>query len=411
MKASQRVLVNTIAQYTRTIINMLLSLYTVRVVLASLGQSDYGIYTLIAGVVAMLGFITNSLVSTTQRFVSYYQGKGDRIQLKVVFNSSLIIHLLLGALVVILLELITPFLFNGFLNIPGERTYAATVIYQIVVVILFSTFITSPFRALLVAHENIIYISIVDVLDGILKVVLVIIMANSDADKLIFYGFIMLGVQLFNFFALSVYSYYKYEECVFPNFRRINKDYLKELMSFAGWRIYGTGCTVGRDQGISIVLNRAFGTVMNAGWGIGAQIAGYTNFLSSAIVNAMSPQIVKAEGSGNRQHSIWLSNVLTKLVFFLMSVIGIPMIFEIDDILKVWLGNPPDNASLFSIMYIVALLVDSMTIGLTHINNAIGNIGKYILSLNTPKLFTFVFVFLLIHVGAPIFLLKEFALF
>lgn len=403
MKASQRVLVNTVAQYTRTIINMLLSLYTVRVVLSALGQSDYGIYTLIAGVVAMLGFITNSLVATTQRFVSYYQGKGEKEQLKTVFNNSVLIHLFLGLAVVIILEAVTPLLFHGFLNIPEGRVQAATIIYQLVIVILFITFITSPYRALLVSHENIVYISIVDVLDGLLKVLLVIIMSVSNADKLIFYGFVMLGVQLFNFFALSIYSHIKYEECVRPNIKRWDSSYVKELMSFAGWRIYGTACTVGRDQGISIVLNRAYGTIMNAGWGIGMQIAGYTNYLSSAIVNAMAPQIVKAEGGGNRQHSIWLSNVLSKLVFFLMSLVGIPLIFEINNILTLWLGAPPDNAALFSIFFIIALLVDSMTIGLTHINNAIGNIRKYILCLNTPKFFTFLFVYLMVKVGAPVY--------
>lgn len=402
MKDSQRVLLNTVAQYTRTIINMILSLYTVRVVLSSLGQSDYGIYSLIAGIVAMLGFITNSLVGTTQRFISYYQGVGDKKKLKEVMNDSIVIHLAIGIIFVIIFESITPFLFDGFLNIPEGREQAATIIYQIVVVILFITFLNAPFHALLVSHENIVFISIVEIINGVLKLFLVLVMAHSSVDKLVFYGFIMLGVQMFAFIALSVYDYLKYDECVWPKFSRIHKGYVKELISFAGWRIYGTACLVGRDQGISIVLNRTFGTVMNAGWGIGAQISGYTNFLSSAIVNAMSPQIVKAEGRGNRQHSIWLSNVLSKLVFFLMSIIGIPMVFEIDSILTIWLGTPPDNAGLFSIMFIVALLFDSLTIGLKHINNAIGNIGKYIRIMNTPKLFTFALVFLLIKLNAPL---------
>ncbi len=403
MKASQRVLVNTVAQYSRTVVNMLLSLYTVRVVLASLGQSDYGIYTLIAGVVAMLGFITNSLVSTTQRFVSYYQGKGDMTKLKEVVNNSMVIHIIFGLFIVLVLEALSPLLFNGFLNIPEGRENAALTVYHVVAVMLFVTFLSSPYRALLVSRENIVYISIIDILDGILKVVLVILMAHSEADKLVFYCLIMFGLRMFNFLAFAAYGYLKYEECVWPNFKRLNKSYIKEISVFAGWKMYGTACIVGRDQGVSIVLNRVFGTIMNAGWGIGAQVSGYTNFLSSAIVNAMAPQIVKAEGSGDRQHGIWLSNVLSKLVFFLMSMIGIPMMFEVNEILDIWLENPPDNAGLFSVMFILALLFDSMTIGLTHINNAIGNIGKYIRVLNTPKLFTFVFVIVLLKLNAPLY--------
>ena len=125
MRTSQRVLINTIAQYTRTIINMVLSLFTVRLVLGALGQSDYGIYSLIAGIVAMLGFITNSLVATTQRFVSFYQGKENIEETKEVFNNSLVIHIVLGVFIAFCLEIISPLLFNGFLNIPAERIEAA----------------------------------------------------------------------------------------------------------------------------------------------------------------------------------------------------------------------------------------------------------------------------------------------
>lgn len=393
MKPSQRVLVNTIAQYTRTIINMLLSLYTVKVVLSSLGVSDYGIYTLIAGVVSMLGFITNSLVETTQRFVSYYQGVGQINALKKVFNNSLIIHILLGLAVSLLLLACTPFLFDGFLNIPEDRLEVSRIVYLLVVIILFTTFITSPYRALLISHENIVYISLVDVFDGIFKVVSVMIMANSHYDKLLFYAFIMLSIQLLNFLALSIYCYLNYEECIKPSIRGIEKNYVKELFSFAGWKIFGTLCVVGRQQGMSIVFNRFLGTTINAGLGIGNQLSGYTNFLSSAIVNAMTPQIVKAEGSGDRDRTIWLSNILSKLNFFLMSILGIPMIFEAQNILKLWLGNVPDYSVIFCVTFIVGLLFDSLTIGLTHLNNAVGRIKKYMICMGIPKLLTVVFIY------------------
>lgn len=402
MKPSERIVINTVAQYSRTIINMVLSLYTVRLVLGSLGQSDFGIYTLIAGVVAMLGFITNSLVETTQRFISYAQGEGLIQKTKEIFNNSFLIHAFLGIILAIGLELIRPLLFDGFLNIPVDRIEASQIVYHLVVIILFTTFINAPFKALLVSHENIVYISIVEILDALLKVVLVIIMTKISFDKLVFYGLIMWSVQILNIVALSTYCYTKYEECIFPNFKLLRKGYIKELLSFAGWKIYGTACTVGRQQGISIVLNRIFGTVMNAGWGIGSQISGYTNFLASAVVNAMNPQIIKAEGSGDRERAIWLSNILSKLVFFLMSIIGVPCIFEIDKILTIWLDNPPESASLFSKMFILALLADSMTIGLTHINNAIGKIGKYIVVMGTPKLLTFIFILILLHLGFPL---------
>lgn len=400
MKASQRVFVNTIAQYGRTVINMVLSLYTVRLVLLTLGASDYGIYTLVAGVVSMLAFITNSLVSTTQRYVSFYQGKGNVDKLKDVFNNSLIIHIVIGAAVVILLEIITSLLFNGFLNIPSERVYAAKMVYQTVVWLILFSFTAAPYRALLISHENIVYISVIDVLDGILKVILVVLLTQISYDKLVWYGIIMLGVQVFNFLAFSIYCYKKYEECVLPSFRRINTEYLKGMFTFAGWSLYSTGCIVGRQQGIAIVLNKVAGPVINAAYGIGFQVAGYTNFLSASLVNAISPQIMKAEGSGDRQRSLWLSNVTSKFIFFLLSAVCIPCMFEIDNILVWWLRDVPENASLFCIMVMAALLCDSLSIGLMYVNQAIGKIGLYTVVLTTPKLLTLPIVWILLKIGS-----------
>lgn len=403
MKPSQRVFVNTIAQYARTIINMGLSLYTIRVVLNVLGESDFGIYTLVAGIVSMMAFATNSLVLTTQRFVSFYQGKGDKEKLKDVFNNSLLIHIFLAVLVWIVLEAVSPLLFDGFLNIPNERISAAKNVYQLVIVILSVTFITSPYRALLISHENIVYISIVDVLDGVLKVVFVTLMSQVPYDKLVFYGIIMLGVQLFNFLAFSGYGYLKYEECIWPRLGRINKSYINEMLSFAGWSMYSVGCIVGRQQGISIVLNRILGPVINAAYGIAFQIAAYTSFLSSSLVNAIAPQIVKAEGSGDRKKALWLSQVTCKFMFFLLSAICIPCMFEINNILGWWLKEVPQHAGLFCIMVMLTQMVDALTIGLTHINNAIGKIGVFSVAINTPKLLTLPVVYFCIKGGTPLY--------
>lgn len=386
MKPSQRVLVNTFAQYIRTIINMGLSLYTVRVVLMALGESDYGVYTLIAGVVSMLSFVTNSLVTTTQRFVSFYQGTGDKNKVRQIFNNSLVLHVILGGIVVAILEIASFFLFNGFLNIPVDRVHSASVVFQTVVVMLFLSFVSSPFRALLISHENIVYISIVEVIDGILKVVLAIILTKVSVDKLVFYGYMMASVQLFNFIAFTVFCYSRYVECCIPDFRNVSKGYVKDMLSFASWNIYSTGCIVGRQQGIAIVINKWLGAAVNAAYGIAFQIAGYASFLSSALVNAISPQIIKAEGAGNREKALSLSSQTCKYMFFLLSAICVPCIFEIDNILAWWLKDVPKYAGLFCQMVLLASMVDSLTVGLAYVNQAIGKISMYSLVINTPKL-------------------------
>lgn len=402
MNSSQRVFANTIAQYLRTIINMVLSLYTVRLVLMALGQSDFGIYSLVAGVVSMLSFVTLSLVVTTQRFISFYQGKGQFDEMRKVFNNSLIIHIVLGISVVIFLELLAPFLFNGFLNIPPERMASASFVYQMVLLMLFLSFITAPFRALIISHEEIAYISAVDVLDGFLKVTLATLLLSVSSDKLELYGIMMASVQLFNFLAISVFSFWRYKECGLPRFSLFSRRYILELLSFAGWSTYATGCVIARQQGTAVILNRLMGTVVNAAYGIAFQISSYTNFLSAALSQAMAPQIVKSEGAGDRERALRLTSITCKFMFFLLSAIGIPYLFEVQGILEWWLGNVPEHAALFCKMVTLASMADVLTYGFVHINQAIGHIRFYSIAINTPKVLTLVPVYLCLQWGGSL---------
>ena len=172
MEASKRIIINTIAQYGKSVINICLSLYSTRLVLDALSISDYGIYSLVGGVVGILGYLTNSLVVTTQRYLSYYQGEASKQQIRKVFDNSLLIHLVFGLAICLILLPLEDVIINHFLNIAPERLHAASAVYTTMVFMLFSTVMTSPFKALLIAHENIVYISVVEVADGILKLLL-----------------------------------------------------------------------------------------------------------------------------------------------------------------------------------------------------------------------------------------------
>lgn len=386
MQASTRIVVNTLAQYARTIINMLLSLYSSRLVLNILGVDDYGIYSLVAGVVSMLSFLTNSLVGSTQRFLSVSQGKGDLTRLKEVFSNSLIIHLVLGAIVTITLEGCSPLLFNGFLNIPAGREHVAQILYQQVIWMVYISFIASPYRALLISRENIIYTSIIDVLDGILKVVLVMLLPFAQSDKLLTYGWIMFGIQTFNLLAFMCYCHSKYEECILPKFKHFSIAYVKELSEYTGWVIYSTAIIAFRTQGMAVVINKFYNAAANAAYGIGSQISGMLAFVSTSFTNAISPQLMSAEGSGNHTKMWKLAEIQSKFSFLLLSVLAIPTIFEMCSILHIWLGQVPDNAVLFGRMFIIMQTIDQLSQGLGSANRAMGNIGKYTIVTYTPKL-------------------------
>ena len=401
MQNTKRVVVNTMAQYARTVLIMLMSLYTVRIILITLGASDFGIYSIVAGVTTMLAFITNAMVKTTQRFISYYLGQNDMAKMKEVFSNSEIMHLFVGVVLVIILLIMTPLFFNGFLNIDADRIHAAKYLYYIVVVMLFVIFCTAPFRALLFSHENIVYISVIDVLDGVLRVVLVILLTFVTSDKLVIYGFFMLSIQLFNFFAFAWFAFRKYEECILPKISLLSKDYFRQLAAFSGWTIYGTGCWIIRNQGIAIVINKCLSTVANAAYGVGHHVSSAVGTVSGSLMNAMIPQIVKAEGAGNREKMISLSTILCKFSFFLLTALCIPCVFEMPRLLQLWLKEVPDYTVLFARMAMVAVMADTLTGGLSIANEAIGNVKQYNLVVSTLKLLAFPLsaVFMLLGYG------------
>ena len=405
MQPTNRIIVNTLAQYARTIINMVLSLYSSRLVLNILGVDDYGIYSLVAGVVSLLSFFTNSLVGSTQRFLSVSQGKGDIERLKVVFSNSLILHLGLGLLTTIILESIEPLLFNGFLNIPFGREVIASALYQQVILMVYISFIASPYRALLISRENIVYISIVDVLDGILKVALVLLLPFIQADKLLVYGWIMFGIQVFNLLAFSCYCHRQYDECIWPKFKNFSFSYVKELFAYTGWVVYSTAVIVCRSQGMAIVINKFYNAAANAAYGIGNQISGMLAFISTSFTNAVSPQLMAAEGGGNHEKMCKLAGFQSKFSFLLLSMLAIPTMLEMDFILSIWLGNVPENAALFGRMFIAMQTIDQLSQGLGSANRAIGNIGKYTIVTYTPKLFIIPLSYIILKVSSSLHLI------
>lgn len=399
MNASNRIIVNTTAQYVRTIINMLLSIYSTRLVLNILGVEDYGIYSLVAGVVSMLSFLTNSLIGSTQRFLSVSQGKGNINQLKTVFSNSLILHIGLGIVIALVLEAFTPLLFSGFLNIPINRQFVAQILYQQVIWMVYCSFITAPFRALLVSRENIVYTSIIDIFDGVLKVAMVLLLPFVAYDKLLTYGWIMFAIQIVNLGAFSIYCYARYEECVYPKWSDFSWAYIKDLCSYTGWVVYSTAVIAFRNQGVAIVINRFYNTIANASYGIGMQIAGMMAFVGTSFTNAISPQLMSSYGAGNTERMWKLAEIQSKFSFLLLALLAVPTMFEMPVLLKIWLGNVPDYAVIFACMFITMQTVDQLTTGLGLANRAIGNIGKYTLITFTPKLFILPISYVILKIG------------
>ena len=403
MDTNKRIVVNTLAQHIRAVLNIGMSLFATRFILQALGNSDFGIFSLIGSTVAMLGFITNALVVTTQRHLSFSHGAGLSDETRRIFANSLFVHIVMCIALMVILVAIEPFLFCGFLEIDDSKIPTAKQVYFIVMAMLLLSVITSPYRAVFIARENIVYISIIDFLDGFIRLALSIALLYVSHDRLITYTWMMFSISTFNLLAFALYARRKFPEtCLWPKRENINKSTIFKIIDFAGWTIYSTGCIIGRNQGMAIVLNTFFGTIINTAYGIASQVCNAVQFVSQAVINAMSPQIIKAEGNLERHHMLSLAEVSCKYSFLLLAILVIPICFEMPDLLKIWLGETPESTAEISRFILVATLVDQTTLGLGIANQAIGNIRNYSLTVNTIKVMTLPIAYLSLALGFDI---------
>lgn len=387
MDPVKRVILNTTAQYTKSIVNICLSLYSTRLILSTLEVNDFGIYSVVGGIIGMLGFLTNSLVVTTQRYLSYYYGVGQKSLVKKIFANSLFLHIIIALILSVILYISERIIFDNILNIDPLRLDAAIHVYRVTAVMFVLSIITSPFKAVLIARENIIYISFIEILDGVLKLGLAISLFFFFSDKLVAYANGMTAVIGFNFLAFALFVVSRYDESRIKwNRNVIDKSCIKQLFSFAGWTTYGVIAGVCQPQCTALVLNHFFGTMMNAAWGIAFQVNSASRFIATSVLNAMNPQIMKAEGNGNRTEMLKLASKESKFSTALMLIVAIPILTEMPNILSWWLSEVPDNTVLFCRMTILAFIVDQITIGLHSANQATGIIRNYTLINFTPKI-------------------------
>lgn len=389
MEPSKRVAVNTIVQYGRTLVNTCLSLYIVRLVFHVLGEEDYGIYSLVGGVVAMMGFVTNAMIVTTQRYLSYTYGRARKDEARIMFSNSVLLHFSISIVLIIFLLLLRNPIFDHYLVIAPDRVDIARTIYLLSATMLFLSFNTAPFKALFIARENIIYISIVDIFDCFLKLAFALLLTRIQADKLLMYSCMMLVVSVVQLMAFSVFAILRFEECVPQSFfKDCRRKCMQQLMSFAGWTTYGTTTIVMRNQGIAVILNHFLSsTIVNAAYGIAQQVFTNVSVLAGAILNAMNPQVMKAEGAGDRQRMLSLARKESKLILSVLSIFLVPLIVEMPSVLRIWLGNKEvsEYTPLLCQCMLVALIIDQSTYGLHTAVQAIGKIRNYTLLAYTPK--------------------------
>lgn len=363
MKASNRIMLNTSVMYGRVCITMIVTLLSSRWILMALGKEDFGIYNLVAGLLALLMFFNLSMSTATQRFLSFYLAKDSDISIKEVFYISCVLHFFVGIIVLLIIEVGGQLLLRSVLIIPEGKLSSAIIVLHSLSVSTFFTIISVPYNASLLAHENMIFVAFVNIIESLLKLVTAIFLLHYAGQRLILYAFCMMSIQILSTLLYRFYCNFHYNETKFHFHKIKNFALLREMLSYVGWNLIGSISSLCRTQGVSMLLNSFYGVAINAAYGIATQVKGQLSFFSSTIVSAARPQIVKSEGSGNRERMIALSNSTCKLTFLMLSMIAIPLIIEMPYVLTLWLKNVPEYTVSFTRLILILNLVFQFCIG------------------------------------------------
>ena len=372
---NKRIAKNTLLLYFRTLFVMLVALYTSRVVLGTLGVTDYGIYNVVGGVVAMFGFLNSAMTTATQRYITFSLGKGDEAQVQTVFSTALQIHVLISALVVILCETVGLWFMYEKMQIPADRINAAFWVFQCSIASTVIVILSVPYNAAIVAHEQMSAFAYISIVEVVLKLLVVYLIKIVDYDRLIFYAILILSVQL-----IARILYGRYCSCHFKEtkFRRVwNKTMFREMLSFAGWNLWGNCASVAFTQGVNILLNMFFGPVVNAARGIAVQVQAAVAQFSANFQTAINPQITKSYAVQNYAHMHSLIYSSSKFTFYLLLLVSLPIILETNYILHLWLGTYPDCTGAFVRLILCITIIDSMTNPLGVAVSATGKVKVY----------------------------------
>lgn len=397
---NKRIAKNTMMLYLRHMLTLFVSLYTVREVLSVLGAEDYGLYNVIAGVVAMFSFLTGSMASATQRFFSFALGENDIPKLKKVFSVNIIIYLGIAFLAFILLKTIGTWFIDNRLNVPFNRMDAVRVLFKYTMLTFILNIFTSPFMAIIIAHEDMKLYAYISIVEAFLKLLVVYLLIHIPADKLEVYGLLLLGVGVVNVLVYMIICLFKYEEC---QLRSVfwDKNIFKEVIGFTGWTMFGHLTTVMRSQGITILLNQTFSPVVVAARAVGASITNRINMFSVNFNVGLYPPIIKTYAANEKEEMYKLVFNGSKITFFLMWVFALPFLLEMEAILGLWLKEVPEYTVLFTRLALIEALITSVSLPLATAARAPGKMRNYELILGLMQLLLFGVAWLVLSLGAP----------
>ena len=399
--SSKLIFKNSLILYIKMAIQIVISLYTTRVILNALGINDFGIYNLLAGAVAMFGFIRAALSSSTIRFLVFSEGKGNSSEKIKVFNISIVLHLLFAVLMFILLELGLNFFFDSIFNIDPTRIETAKLVSHFVILISCINILIVPFEGVLNSHENMFYLSIIDLIRSLLVLIVAFSMTSTQADKLYFYVLSLLVIWIIVFGSYAAYCFIKYKECII-NFKEFfDKDLAKSMLGFSSLEFFGYSSGIISLYSTNLLINSFFGTVVNAAQGIANQLSGQLTSFSSTMMKAVKPALVKNEGSGNHDFVQKITFLSGKYSFLILIFFATPFLLETNYILKLWLNNVPEWTIIFCRLQIIKNCIEQFFLPFGTAIGARGNIKSYVIANSINNILILPAIYLCFSFGFP----------
>lgn len=354
-----RIAKNTILLYGRMILLMGVSLYTSRVVLATLGIEDYGIYNVVGGFIGMFAFLNGAMSSCTQRYITFALGKGDEGELKKIFSTSLITHMIIAAIVFMLAETIGLWFVLEKLIIPENRMTAAVVVYECSILSTIVMIMSFPFNADIIAHERMSAFAYISIFEAFAKLLIVFLLSIGNMDRLMLYAILLLLVQVSVIIIYNCYCKINFSEAKIHWI--LDGKLIKEMFSFTGWNLWGGLAATLFGQGLNILLNIFFGPAVNAARGISVQVQAAVQQFSANFQMALNPQITKSYASNELETMHTLIFRSSKFTFFLLLCLALPIIVEINTILSIWLKEVPESTNLFVVLMLMITIVDAVS--------------------------------------------------
>lgn len=379
---TKRIAKNSAFLYVQMAIRIVVSLYTTRVILHALGAEDFGINNVVGGVVAMFVFISDTMSSASQRFFAYEIGVGNKKKLNQYFNTTIECYVLLILILLIIVEIVGFWFVNNKLIIPPNRIYAANWVLQFAIAAFVIRMVSVPYGAMIVAYERIAIFAIIGLIDSLLTLCAALFLKSYNGDRLIIYALFLFSVAFVNTLFCAIFCRIHFTDDVKLNFFW-QKSMFIELVSYSGWSLFWTLANVVRSQGINILLNLFFNPVVNAARAIAYQVNNVINQYTNSFYQAVRPQITKYTAREEKEQMLNLMFSSSRISFFLLLIVAIPLLAKTPYILQIWLGEAPEYTTTFMRLVIIVAMIDALGHPPTTAICATGRIKWYHITIGT----------------------------